>query len=155
MQPYDFAQARDAAASASRAQADAERHLKDAYRDFAEKEERYRVSLAKEIVRRHAEDGVAWTVAPDLARGTPEVARLRRDRDISEGVREAMAQAAWRRAADRKDTQRFIGLEYAPGTGRGVRDRAGARVHVTDRRSPAIEECYEHVTGQPPAGVTA
>jgi DNA-binding transcriptional LysR family regulator len=98
--PYDFAQARDAAASASRAQADAERHLKDAYRDF--------VSLAKEIVRRHAEDGVAWTVAPDMARGTPEVARLRRDRDISEGVREAMQQAAWRRAADRKDTQRFI-----------------------------------------------
>jgi hypothetical protein len=108
MEPYTFSQARDAAAAASRAQADAERHLKDAYRDFAEKEERYRVSLAKEIVRRHAEDGVAWTVAPDLARGTPEVARLRRDRDISEGVREAMAQAAWRRAADRKDTQRFV-----------------------------------------------
>jgi hypothetical protein len=102
--PYDFGQARDAAAAASRAQTPTkERHL-----DFAEKEERYRVSLAKEIVRRHAEDGVAWTVAPDLARGTPEVARLRRDRDISEGVREAMQQAAWRRAADRKDTQRFV-----------------------------------------------
>jgi hypothetical protein len=37
-----------------------------------------------------------------------EVARLRRERDIAEGVREAMQQAAWRRAADRKDTQRFI-----------------------------------------------
>jgi DNA-binding transcriptional LysR family regulator len=108
MQPYDFQGAREAAAAASRAQLDAERHLKDAARDFAEKEERYRVALAKEIVRQHAGDGVAWTVAPDLARGDATVARLRRERDIAEGVREAMQQAAWRRAADRKDTQRFI-----------------------------------------------
>jgi hypothetical protein len=107
-QPYDFQAAREAAAAASRAQLDAERHLKDAARDFAEKEERYRVALAKEIVRQHADDGVAWTVAPDLARGDVTVARLRRERDIAEGVREAMQQAAWRRAADRKDTQRFV-----------------------------------------------
>jgi DNA-binding transcriptional LysR family regulator len=108
VQPYDFTQARDACMRASRAQESAETALKDAARDFAEKEERYRVALAKEIVRQHAEDGVAWTVAPDLARGDEKVARLRRERDISEGVREAMQQAAWRRAADRKDTQRFV-----------------------------------------------
>jgi hypothetical protein len=126
MEPYTFSQAREAAASASRAQAAAERHLQNSFRDFAEKEERYRVALAKEIVRRHAEDGVAWTVAPDLARGTPEVARLRRDRDIAEGVRDAMQQAAWRRAADRKDTQRSDRLECQARTSRGVRDRAGA-----------------------------
>jgi DNA-binding transcriptional LysR family regulator len=108
MQPYDFAQAREAAAQASRAQQAAETGLREAAREFAEKEERYRVALAKEIIRQHAEQGVAWTVAPDLARGNPQVARLRRERDISEGVREAMQQAAWRRAADRKDTQRFI-----------------------------------------------
>lgn len=108
MQPYDFESARNAASAASRAQLEAERNLKDAARDFAQKEERYRVALAKEIVRQHADEKVAWTVAPDLARGNAEVARLRRDRDIAEGVREAMQQAAWRRAADRKDTQRFI-----------------------------------------------
>jgi DNA-binding transcriptional LysR family regulator len=108
MRPYDFAQARDAAEQASKLQLAAETALKDAAREFAEKEERYRVELAKEIVRQHAEDGVAWTVAPDLARGNEKVARLRRERDIAEGVREAMQQAAWRRAADRKDTQRFI-----------------------------------------------
>lgn len=108
MQPYDFAAAREAAGSASRAQLEAERNLKESSRDFAVKEEAYRVALAKEIVRQHAQDGVAWTVAPDLARGDPVVARLRRERDIAEGVREAMQQAAWRRAADRKDTQRFV-----------------------------------------------
>jgi DNA-binding transcriptional LysR family regulator len=108
MQPYDFAQAREACARASRAQEAAETGLRDSAREFAEKEERYRVALATEIVRQHAEEGVAWTVAPDLARGNVNVARLRRERDIAEGVREAMQQAAWRRAADRKDTQRFV-----------------------------------------------
>jgi hypothetical protein len=108
MQPYDFGQARAAAAAASAAQLAAERAMKEASVDFAKKEEAYRISLAKEIVRQHAEDKVAWTVAPDLARGNVEVARLRMLRDIAEGVREASQQAAWRRAADRKDTQRFI-----------------------------------------------
>jgi hypothetical protein len=108
MHPYDFQAAREAAAAASRSQHHAEKALKDAAREYAEKEERYRVELAKEIVRQHSDEGVAWTVAPDLARGNEKVARLRRERDIAEGVREAMQQACWRRAADRKDTQRFI-----------------------------------------------
>lgn len=122
MQSYTFEQARTAAQAASAGQLAAERALKDSSRDFAEKEERYRVALAKEIVRQHADDGVAWTVAPDLARGNQDVARLRRERDIAEGVRGAMQQAAWRRAADRKDTQRFIDWsmrrELAEGYGR-------------------------------------
>ena len=108
MQPYDFEQARDAAQRASVAQQQAETGLTDAARDFARKEEAYRVALAKEIVRQHDKEKVAWTVAPDLARGDTEVAALRRERDIAEGVRDAMQQAAWRRSADRKDTQRFI-----------------------------------------------
>jgi flavin-dependent dehydrogenase len=107
-QPYTFEQARGAAAAASAAQLAAERAMKEASKDFAQKEQSYRVALAKEIVRQHAEDKVAWTVAPDLARGDVEVARLRMERDIAEGMREASQQAAWRRAADRKDTQRFI-----------------------------------------------
>lgn len=108
MRPYDFAQAREAAAQASTLQLAAETAMKDAARAYALAEEKYRIALATEIVRQHAEDKVAWTVAPDLARGNPAVAALRRERDIAEGVRDAMQQAAWRRAADRKDTQRFI-----------------------------------------------
>lgn len=107
-QPYDFAAAIAASRRAAAAQQGAETAMREASRAYAETEERYRVALAKEIVRQHAEDKVAWTVAPDLARGNADVARLRRERDIAEGVRDALQQAAWRRAADRKDTQRFV-----------------------------------------------
>lgn len=105
--PYDFEQARTAAASASRAQHSAEEFLRETYRMFAQAEEAYRVALATRIVELRAE-GMAATLCADLARGDRDVAELRRKRDIAEGVKEAAAQAAWRRAADRKDTQRFI-----------------------------------------------
>jgi hypothetical protein len=106
--PWDFDEARSHARDASSEQRAAEQFVKEAYKDFAVKEEAYRVALAKEIVRKHDEDGVAWSVAPDLARGAPSVARLRRERDIAEGVKEAAGQLTWRRAADRRDTERFI-----------------------------------------------
>lgn len=105
--PWTFAEARDACRDASVAQRAVEDSLREAYRAFAEAEERYRVALAREIVRCHAEDGIAWSTAPDIARGDALVAGLRRERDIAEGVREALQQAAWRRTADRKDAQRF------------------------------------------------
>lgn len=104
--PWDFAQARQACADASRAQRDAEDALKQAAHGAALAEEAYRKTLASAIVEAHAE-GVAWSVAADVARGRPDVAKLRRERDIAEGVREALSQAAWRRAADRRDTGRL------------------------------------------------
>lgn len=106
--PYDFDQARRAAENASRAQKAAEDFIRDAAKQFAVAEEKYRVELALEIVRQHSDEGVAWTVAPDLARGNAKVARLRAERDIAEGVKEAAVQACWRRVADRRDTERFI-----------------------------------------------
>lgn len=104
--PWTFEQAVARCSDASRRQHDAEDAYRQAARDFAKAEEAYRRSLAERIVIEHA-DGAAWTVAPDLARGNPIVAGLRRDRDIAEGVREALLQACWRRVADRKDSQRF------------------------------------------------
>ena len=106
--PYTFGQAQNVARKASRLQKAAEDFSKQMSRDFAHAEEAYRVALAVEIVRQHDEDGVAWSVAPDLARGNKRVAELRRKRDIAEGMREAAVQASWRHTADRKDTQRFI-----------------------------------------------
>ena len=105
--PYDFGEARQAAENASRAQRAAEDFIREAAKDYAHREEAYRIALAKAIVAEH-DQGRAWTVCPDLARGDEQVARLRRERDIAEGVKEAAAQAAWRRAADRRDTERFI-----------------------------------------------
>jgi hypothetical protein len=105
--PWTFDQAVSACQGASRRQADAEGAMREASRDYALAEEAFRIALAKEIVRQHHDEHVAWTVAPDLARGNPSVAALRRDRDIAEGVRDAMQQLAWRRSADRKDAQRY------------------------------------------------
>lgn len=120
MRPWDFAQARKKCASAARAQQNAEETLVEVGRDYARKEEAYRKALATRILEYHANE-VAWTVAPDLARGDPTVARLRRERDVAEGVREAMVHALWRHNANRRDAQRFADWsqrrELAEGTG--------------------------------------
>jgi hypothetical protein len=105
--PWTFDEAREHCLRASQAQRHAEDASAKASVEYAKAEEAYRVALAKEIVRQHDDEKVAWTVAPDLARGNVIVAGLRRERDIAEGVRDALVQAAWRRSADRKDAQRF------------------------------------------------
>jgi hypothetical protein len=105
--PYDFAQASELTRRASAAQKAAEDLLRSTSRDFAEKERAYRIALAKEIVTQHSE-GAAWTVCQDLARGNPQVAQLRMERDIADGMREASQQRAWSAAADRKDLTQLI-----------------------------------------------
>lgn len=104
--PYTFGEARDAAARASRAQESAETFMREASKDAAQKEERYRIALAGKMVEHHA-DGVGWSTTAELARGDATVARLRMEFKVAEGVREAASQAAWRRSADRRDTERF------------------------------------------------
>lgn len=129
--PWTIEEARDACREATRQQKTAEENLREAAKDFALSEEAYRKALAVEIVRQHAEEGVAWTVAPDLARGDSNVAKLRRERDIKEGVREAMQQAAWRCSANRKDTQHFslwsMRRELAENYGSGLEPDWSAR----------------------------
>ena len=105
--PFDEQDARDAARMAASLQAGAEEQIREAFANYAEKEQAYRKALAVRITELHA-DGVAWTVCADLARGDDKVARLRMERDVAEGVKEAANQASWRRAADRKDIGRLI-----------------------------------------------
>jgi hypothetical protein len=105
--PYDFTEARNAARKASESQAATENAMLDASRSRAEAERLYRLALAKGILTAH-EEGVAWSACQDIARGDTEVARLRYERDVADGVCEALSQAAWRHAADRKDLQRLI-----------------------------------------------
>ena len=106
MHPLDITEARAAARLASENQRHGEDMLREAYRASAQAEQSYRVALAKRITELHA-DGVAWTVCADLARGDQAVARLRFERDVAEGVKEAAQQAAWRHSADRRDVGRF------------------------------------------------
>lgn len=105
--PWTFDEARNACRQAAEAQSSAETALVSATRAYAACEEAYRVELARTIVRLHDQEKVAWTVAPDLARGESTVAALRRERDVQKGLMEACQQAAWRHAANRKDAQRF------------------------------------------------
>ena len=58
-------------------------------------------------IHRFPEISAAAAVAGDQQGVDGGDALLRRLRDIDEGVVEALKQAAWRRAADRKDAQRF------------------------------------------------
>ncbi len=104
--PWTFAEAAAKCRAAAVAQEQAEQSYLAAARDFAAKEAAYRQALGVEIVRCHA-DGVAWSTAPDLARADETVAGLRRERDIAEGVREALTHALWRHNANRRDAQRF------------------------------------------------
>jgi hypothetical protein len=106
--PWDFDQARAAARQASISQRTAEDFIRDAFKTFALAEESYRLALAQKIVEIHAE-GTAWSATADLARGDKTVARLKRDRDIAEGVVEAAKQAGWRASKDRDDVAAFIG----------------------------------------------
>lgn len=125
--PWTFDQARDAARMASQKQRQSEESIREAYRDSALKEEAYRVALAKRIVELHvAGDSehdippVAWSVAQDVARGTTLVARLKREWEIAEGVKEAASQAGWRASKDRDDVQSFIGWSMRRELAEGV-----------------------------------
>ena len=125
--PFTIDEARDACRQASIAQRTAEDFLRACARDLAQAEERYRVALAREIVKQH-DAGLAWTVCADVARGQDTVAKFRRERDIAQGVMEAAQQAAWRHTADRKDVQRFcdwsMRRELAENGARGALEEA-------------------------------
>lgn len=106
--PFDFTEARAAARKASEAQAATEDNMIEAVKAKAGAERAYRRALAKRIVKAH-EEGIAWSVCGDIARGDDAVADLRYERDVAEGVVDALSQAGWRHAADRKDLTRLIG----------------------------------------------
>lgn len=105
--PYDFQTARDTASKFQRAQLEGERALKDAAEKLAGAEQSYRKALAVKIVEVH-DEGAAWTVAQDLARGDDRVAHLRYERDVAHGVYEATQTASWRHTANRKDCLELI-----------------------------------------------
>jgi hypothetical protein len=105
--PWSFDDSLLHARQASRSQEQAEQELKKAFTGAANAQQEYRVALAQKILELRAE-GLPATLCQDLAKGDPKVSSLRLKWDISEGVKEAMQQAAWRRTADRKDVQSFI-----------------------------------------------
>ena len=61
-------------------------------KDRAEKEYKYKTALSKRLVELRAE-GQAVTHLADIARGEPEIAKLRLDRDIAEGLYDSSKEA--------------------------------------------------------------
>lgn len=105
--PYSFGEAKAAIERAARSQRDSEQAMRDAFKTYAAAERAYRLALAEEIVKLHAE-GVAWSSTNDLARGDKRVADLRYSRDVADGVKEAAAQVAFRHAADRRELEQLV-----------------------------------------------
>ena len=60
-------------------------NYKEYQKDYAKKEYAYRVALSKELIKLRA-DGQAVTHLADIARGKEEIAKMRFDRDIAEGL---------------------------------------------------------------------
>lgn len=104
---FDIVGAREAEHAASERQLASEGLLRAAASDLAEAERSYRIELAKEITRLHA-DGVAWSSTADLARGAGKVANLKYVRDVKKGVYEAAQQAAYRHGSDRRALGRLV-----------------------------------------------
>jgi hypothetical protein len=107
LHPLEIESAREAAHKASEKQRDVEDELRQASRDLAAAERAYRRKLSERMVELKAA-GLAITACADVARGEPEVSDLRYERDVAEGVLEAMRQQAFRRGADRKDVHQLL-----------------------------------------------
>jgi len=106
--PWSIEEAGAQLRKASRFQQEAEDALRTAYREAAEAEDAYRVRLS-EVITELRDMSVPATVCLDLAKGFKDVAQLRRERDIKEGLKAAAEQVCWRRTADRKDAQALSG----------------------------------------------
>lgn len=62
-------------------------------REYAESESAYRQALAIEMLRLREEDKMPVTIIPDLARGRPEIARLKVERDCNEALYKSALEA--------------------------------------------------------------
>ena len=99
--PWEFSEAEAKHQAASEASKATARFLKASFADWAAKEGKYRVELAKEIARLRS-DGISITLAKDLARGEPRIAELKMKAMVAEGVVEAAKQSAFAAQADRR-----------------------------------------------------
>lgn len=66
-------------------------NFKEYKKDYAQKEYNYRTALAKKIVELRAE-GTPVTIISDLVRGDIDIAKLRFEKDIAEGLVESAEQ---------------------------------------------------------------
>ena len=117
--PWDFNEAKSAAARSSVAQRQAEELFVEATEAYAECEAAYRQELAKEMLRLRL-DGMPATLVPDLARGNERVSALKLERDVKSGLLDSAKNAIWRHTADRRDVQSFVRYSMEVNLGRAM-----------------------------------
>ena len=105
--PYSWDEAREKVNEAKAAQAEAEKRVREAWADLAEKRRTYQVALAEKITTLRG-GGMAATTCGDVARGDENVAQLRFERDVQEGVVESAKAALWRLSADRRALEQLV-----------------------------------------------
>jgi hypothetical protein len=101
-QPWSFAEAYKAHKDAEEEQRRVESEVSRAYQEWGRAQNQYAVALARRMLELKG-SGVAVTACETLAKGDENVARLREQRDIKEGLKETAKVAAWRVNADRRD----------------------------------------------------
>lgn len=106
-EPWDFTQAQEQLRRASVIERAGEQAYRGAQDDLAKKEMTYKIELAKEMVRLRGE-GVAQTVAGDLARGDERIAQLRYERDLARGTLAAAHNGMFRRGRMYDGTREFV-----------------------------------------------
>lgn len=99
--PWEFHEAEAKHQAASRASKEAEKFLKEAYRDWAIKEEAYHRGMAAKLAELEAA-GKPATTSKELARGDKHVSHLKFESRVAEGVVEAAKQRAFAAQADRR-----------------------------------------------------
>lgn len=65
------------------------KNLRKAGTEYAEAEQKYKVTLRQEALKLRAEENMPVTLINQIIYGVPEVARLRFDRDVKEAVYKA------------------------------------------------------------------
>lgn len=105
--PFTFGEAKDRINQAKAQQTAAESNVRDAYQKFGLARRAYQAALAAKILELRV-SGTAATLCPDLARGDQQVAHLRFQKDVAEGVMEAAKSAVWRHTADRRELEQLV-----------------------------------------------
>lgn len=106
-QPFTFGEAKERINTAKAQQQAAETAVREAYSKFGLARRAYQTALAGKILELRV-GGTAATLCADIARGDPQVAALRFNRDVAEGVMEAARSAVWRHTADRRELEQLV-----------------------------------------------
>lgn len=105
--PWDFGDAEKASTIAAEEQKRLEDETRDAFKTFARAQRLYAVALARRMLELK-QQGMAITACETVAKGDEQIAALREQRDLAEGLKETAKQAAWRANADRRDVEALI-----------------------------------------------